>query len=361
MSPKPLHRRTKLRAVILTATMLPLLMVFWTTSSQKSADAGNTCTLYASPEGSDTASGSREDPFRSVQHLVDTLAPQQTGCLLKGTYTQEPNALIRIKTPDITLRSAPGTRAEIEARVYLPRGSDGVTLRDLNIDGSPNPLPSVTVTAKGARLINNDITNHNSTICLSIGNPKWGKAANTLIKHNRIHHCGKLPPTNHHHGIYIGHATHTKVIANLIYKNADRAIQLYPNAQNSTIQGNVIDANGEGILFSGLRGHSSSGNLVKNNIISNSTVRWNVAANWRRADAPGTNNRLSKNCLWASHSKPYYRKDGGVTSGRPGLKVRGNRIANPLYVDAEAGDYRLREESPCRGILGRWTPPLKGN
>ncbi|BBL79330.1 hypothetical protein RxyAA322_11840 [Rubrobacter xylanophilus] len=321
----------------------------------------NACTLYASPEGSDTASGSREDPFRSVQHLVDTLAPQQTGCLLKGTYTQEPNALIRIKTPDITLRSAPGTRAEIRGRIWIQRSADRVTVRNLDLVGSAPPRSqlddssSVTVTAKGARLINNDITNHNSTICLSIGNPKWGKAANTLIKHNRIHHCGKLPPTNHHHGIYIGHATHTKVIANLIYKNADRAIQLYPNAQNSTIQGNVIDANGEGILFSGLRGHSSSGNLVKNNIISNSTVRWNVAANWRRADAPGTNNRLSKNCLWASNEEPAYNHDGGVQSPPVGFTAEDNVVARPEYRDPEAGDYRL-SSAACKEVLGDLMP-----
>ena len=319
------------------------------------------CTLYASPEGSEGASGSIEDPFPSVQRLADSLSPGQTGCLLKGTY-REPDALLRIGAPGITLRSAPGTRAEIRGRLWIRRSADYVTVRDLDLVGSAPPRnpgdesSSVTVNARGVRLINNNITNHNSTICISLGNPRWGPASNTLIKHNRIHHCGKLPPTNHHHGIYIGYATHTKVIANLIYKNADRGIQLYPNAQNSTIKGNIIDANGEGILFSGLREHSSSGNLLENNIISNSRVRWNVAANWRRAQAPGTDNLLSRNCLWASNPDPYYRKDGGVTSGRPGFTATRNLIAKPLYAAPGRGDYRLREDSPCRDILGTWTP-----
>jgi len=353
MEPKHAAHPKTLRNTVLLATLL-LLILSWGDMS-RGAGAKGTCTLYASPEGSEGASGSIEDPFPSVQRLADSLSPGQTGCLLEGTY-REPDALLRIGAPGITLRSAPGARAEVEARVYLPRGSDGVTLRKLNIDGSPNPLPSITVNARGVRLINNNITNHNSTICISLGNPRWGPASNTLIKHNRIHHCGKLPPTNHHHGIYIGYATHTKVIANLIYKNADRGIQLYPNAQNSTIQGNIIDANGEGILFSGLREHSSSGNLLENNIISNSRVRWNVAANWRRAQAPGTDNLLSRNCLWASNPDPYYRKDGGVTSGRPGFTATRNLIAKPLYAAPGRGDYRLREDSPCRDILGTWTP-----
>ena len=312
------------------------------------------CTLYASPEGSEGASGSIEDPFPSVQRLADSLSPGQTGCLLEGTY-REPDALLRIGAPGITLRSAPGARAEVEARVYLPRGSDGVTLRKLNIDGSPNPLPSITVNARGVRLINNNITNHNSTICISLGNPRWGPASNTLIKHNRIHHCGKLPPTNHHHGIYIGYATHTKVIANLIYKNADRGIQLYPNAQNSTIQGNIIDANGEGILFSGLREHSSSGNLLENNIISNSRVRWNVAANWRRAQAPGTDNLLSRNCLWASNEDPAYNGNGGVKFPTTGFTVKDNVVAPPEYRDPELGDYRINGEG-CKAVIGDLIP-----
>jgi len=323
------------------------------------------CTLYASPEGSEGASGSIEDPFPSVQRLADSLSPGQTGCLLEGTYISDGEIILSRggrEDARLTLRSAPGARAEIRGRLWIRRSADYVTVQDLDLVGSAPPRnpgdesSSVTVNARGVRLINNNITNHNSTICISLGNPRWGPASNTLIKHNRIHHCGKLPPTNHHHGIYIGYATHTKVIANLIYKNADRGIQLYPNAQNSTIQGNIIDANGEGILFSGLREHSSSGNLLENNIISNSRVRWNVAANWRRAQAPGTDNLLSRNCLWASNPDPYYRKDGGVTSGRPGFTATRNLIAKPLYAAPGRGDYRLREDSPCRDILGTWTP-----
>ena len=314
----------------------------------------STCTLYASPEGSDAASGSREDPFRSVQLLADSLKPAQTGCLLQGTY-REPDGLLRISTPGITLRSAPGERAEIEARIYLPRGSDDVTLRRLDIDGLPSSLPTITVTAGGVRLINNNITNHNTTICISVGNPKWGLASNTLIKNNRIHHCGKLPPTNHHHGIYIGHATATKVIANLIYQNADRGIQLYPNAQDSLIKGNIIDANGEGILFSGFGEHSSSGNIVRNNVISNSKVRWNVAANWRRADAPGTNNLLSANCLWASNEDPTYNRNGGVRSPQVGFTAEDNVVARPEYRNPERGDYRMSSAS-CSAVIGDLLP-----
>ncbi|ABG04881.1 hypothetical protein Rxyl_1934 [Rubrobacter xylanophilus DSM 9941] len=322
------------------------------------------CTLYASPEGSEGASGSIEDPFPSVQRLADSLSPGQTGCLLEGTYISDGEIILSRggrEDARLTLRSAPGARAEIRGRLWIRRSADYVTVQDLDLVGSAPPRnpgdesSSVTVNARGVRLINNNITNHNSTICISLGNPRWGLASNTLIKHNRIHHCGKLPPTNHHHGIYIGYATHTKVIANLIYKNADRGIQLYPNAQNSTIQGNIIDANGEGILFSGLREHSSSGNLLENNIISNSRVRWNVAANWRRAQAPGTDNLLSRNCLWASNEDPAYNGNGGVKFPTTGFNVKDNVVAPPEYRDPELGDYRINGEG-CKAVIGDLIP-----
>ena len=43
----------------------------------------------------------------------------------------------------------------------------------------------------------------------------------------------------------------TIVRDNWIYDNTDRGIQLYPDADGSTITGNVIDSNGEGIVFAG--------------------------------------------------------------------------------------------------------------
>ncbi len=55
-------------------------------------------------------------------------------------------------------------------------------------------------------------------------------------------------------------ATDTTIEWNLIYANADRGIQLYPNAEYTTIDHNIIDDNGEGILFAGDDGTASSYN-----------------------------------------------------------------------------------------------------
>ena len=67
---------------------------------------------------------------------------------------------------------------------------------------------------------------------------------NVLITGNRIHDCGRLPATNHDHGIYISNAVGTVVRSNWIYSNADRGVQLYPNADDSIVTRNVISATG---------------------------------------------------------------------------------------------------------------------
>ena len=48
------------------------------------------CDLYASPSGSDSASGSLDAPLRSVQRLADSLSPGQVGCLRAGESTRAP-------------------------------------------------------------------------------------------------------------------------------------------------------------------------------------------------------------------------------------------------------------------------------
>jgi parallel beta-helix repeat protein len=85
-----------------------------------------------------------------------------------------------------------------------------------------------------------------------------------------------LPRTNNNYGIYVSAARGTRIMDNWIYDNADRGIQLYSDANNTLVANNVIDANGEGVIFSGSGNQVSSDNEIKNNVIANSRVRWLV-------------------------------------------------------------------------------------
>ena len=126
---------------------------------------------------------------------------------------------------------------------------------------------------------------------------------------------------------------------NFIYDNADRGIQLYPDAQGSTIANNVIDGNGEGIIFSGDSGLASSNNVVRRNVISNSRVRYNVESWWPNGNPVGTGNLASDNCLWNGTQ--------GNVADQVGFTASNNVVANPGYSDRSAGTSRSRPRAPA--------------
>lgn len=64
-----------------------------------------------------------------------------------------------------------------------------------------------------------------------------------------------------------------------------------------------MDGNGQGLLF----GEASAGNVVRNNIFSNSVRRWNVET----YNLLGAGNVLTANCVFASNPERYYGASGG--------------------------------------------------
>jgi parallel beta-helix repeat protein len=281
---------------------------------------------------------------RAVQQLVDSLSPGQTGCLRAGAYEEN----VRISRPRITLTRYAEEKATIKGRLWVAEGADGVTVESLYLDGTnPGLLPSPTINGDDVTFRRNDVTNNHHSICFGLGHPDWGRAEGTTIEFNLIHDCGRLPATNHDHGIYIVSASNTLIRGNWIYDNADRGIQLYPDAQNTTITGNVIDGNGQGIIFSGEFGLVSDGNLVEGNVIANSKLRNNVESWYPRGHPIGHNNIVRDNCV---RGGAYDDGDGGI-GDQIGFKVVGSTRTSPAYANRSSDDFRLAAGSPCRGVL----------
>jgi parallel beta-helix repeat protein len=281
---------------------------------------------------------------RAAQELVDSLSRGQTGCLREGLYEEN----VRISRPGITLTRYAEEKATLKGRLWVAEGADDVTVEGLYLEGTnPGLLPSPTINADGVTFRRNDVTNNHHSICFGLGHPDYGRAEGTKIEFNRIHDCGRLPATNHDHGIYLTSASNTLIRGNWIYDNADRGIQLYPDAQNTTITGNVIDGNGQGIIFSGEFGLVSDGNVVEGNVIANSKLRNNVESWYPRGHAVGRNNIVRDNCV---RGGAYDDGDGGIGE-QIGFRVVETMRTNPSYVDRSAGDLRLAAGSPCRGVL----------
>jgi parallel beta-helix repeat protein len=303
------------------------------------------CDRVASPSGSGHGDGSWDDPVRGPHKLIKLLKTGETGCLRAGSYHQREAT---VKRERVTLRSAPGERATWHGRIVL-RGR-GDRLLDLNLDGSTGPgcadgscgaLPSPTIDAADVVIARSDITSPGAGICV---HPRsWGsqRPDDFRIVDNRIHDCGRRPPTDHDHGIYVADGYNGVIWGNAIFDNADRGIQLYPDAKYTEVAHNTVDANGSGIIFS----QRSAGNRVHDNVFSNAVVRWN-AESYRLS---GYGNRFEHNCIHAGNPNSEYNQNGGIALSWRVTQADNVQARDPVYGHRGEDDLRVLGTSACAG------------
>ena len=315
------------------------LVLGWTSS----ASAAVSCDRVASPAGSDSAAGTAAAPFKTPQKLVDSLSTGQTGCFRAGITTGSAS----ISKQNLTLTSYPGERGTVKGRIWVTPQGDGTTVTNLNLDGRPG-VTSPTISADNATFRGNDVTDYHTAICFAVVDG----ASGTVIENNNIHDCGELPATNQDHGIYVADATNTTIHGNWIHHNADRGIQLYPNADSTTITGNVIDSNGSGIIFgAGYENgtyETPDNNTVTNNLITNAQVRDNIESSGK---PNGSGNVVTHNCIKGAPSGYGGPGGSGILDTTNGFTATNSLIASPGYVNAAAGDYRILTPDQCSALL----------
>jgi hypothetical protein len=305
------------------------------------------CDLVAASDGDDSARGTREEPLRTPGALAVRLAAGQVGCLRAGTYTQRE---VVLQTPSTTVRSYPDERATWRGRIVIE--GDAVTLAELDLDGSfgtrcdegscaGGVLPSPTVTGRDVLIRGNDITSPDAGICVHPVAKGDRRPDRVRIERNRIHDCGRRPATEHDHGVYVADGEGAVISQNVIYRNADRGIQLYPNPVDIIVERNTVDGNGSGIIVS----EETAGALIRENIFSNAVRRWNAETE----DLSGGGNVFETNCVFANHpTDARYDEDGGVSL--PGsVRQRENVVGDPRYRDRARGDFRRVAGGPCAG------------
>ena len=232
----------------------------------------------------------------------------------------------------------------------MPEHSDFVTLADLDLvgtdnDGDPSFIPvSISVSGDDVTLSGNDITNEHLKTCLILGSGKgWGQAVRTTLRANVFHDCGDPRNGMLDHAVYAENAVDTVVTDNIFANNQGWAIHLYPDSQRAHVHHNVMVANGGGVIFAGSRQHASSGARVEHNVISGSRRDFNIGEWWD--GAAGRDNVADSNCVWQGSK-------GNVSGAGRGFTATGNVTADPRYVDAAAGDYRLAGGSQCLAVVG---------
>ena len=169
-------------------------------ASTTSAVGSGRCTKVASTTGSDSATGTEAAPFRTAQKLVSSLSSGQTGCLRAGTYYRN----VKVSRAGITL-----TRPGDERALKRGRGSpaDGVTVQGLVLDGVNAAIFRARRQRQRRRLPPQRRHQRAPLDLLRPRQPQLGPRRATPIEANRIHDCGRLPATNHDHGIYVAAPT----------------------------------------------------------------------------------------------------------------------------------------------------------
>jgi len=310
------------------------------------------CDRFAAPHGSDSRRGTFRRPFRSAPRLAAALRPGQTGCFRRGTYRSRD---LKVDTPRTTLRPFRNEQVTLRADIRLKPSARSSVLAGMRLEGSSNRSEiQLTLFADHSGVRGNRITNHHaSASCVYVAPYHSGPPPRGVrIVGNRIHGCGELPSTNHHHGIYVAGARRALIKGNWIYDNATRGIQLYPAARRTQVRGNIVDSNGWGVSIGGDdSGSCSNGNKVLRNVIANSRLSWNVHS---PPQGPGCRrNVVRRNCVFSGLNDPQQGSNGGVQKPSRSYRARRNRIARPRYLDRGADNFRLREGSACSRLVRR--------
>lgn len=346
----PGGRASRTARVSAACPLLALLIAMLSLPAPPAAPATvSGCDRYASAVGSDSAPGSQTRPFRTAQKLANSLHRGKTGCLRAGTYSF---SQLNVKKPKITLAPYGSEAVTLRGDIKVLPNGHGTVIEEMTLNGygGKNEL-GPRIYADGVVLRDNEITNQHTGICVQVSS-FFSKPAprHVTLARNRIHDCGRLPATNHSHGIYLVEARRTTIRDNWIYDNADRGIQLYPEADRTLVSGNVVDSNGHGISFGGDgSGQCSNHNKVKGNVIANSKIRWNAYSGAQGPPCQG--NVVRGNCVYGSNSNDRFNTNGGIETPSKSFSAHANRIAAPEYVNPAAGDFRLQPGSACEDLL----------
>lgn len=318
---------------------------------------GVSCDLYGSPNGNDSAAGTKAAPMKTLHALFAKLKAGQSGCLLAGTY-----AALTLRSGDthgsagapVTITSAdPSEPATISGRMVTEPGASWLTFSHLHFTDSEVKFPSVTIGSAHTTWTDDDVTAP-KTICFeTVEKGQYGPGEDTLIERTRVHNCGQpykcdsdSSPCNEApndgyfiHGLYdLG--VRTTVRNSYFYEISSKGI-LFRGSEGSVVEHNVIDGDGSGVIY---------GDLSPENDI----FRWNIVTNshgvcgscfeyygiWSFGSV-GAGNAATNNVLFGNVS--------GNVGPHNGVKVGENIEVDPKFVDAAMHDYTLELDSPALG------------
>lgn len=147
------------------------------------------------------------------------------------------------------------------------------------------------------------------------------------IDHDYIHNNGNNEQPNLDHGIYVSSGSSGTIENDLVAENFVYGIQLYPNANEVTINHNTIVNNGRGGV---IVANESANDLVVNNIVAN-----NNEYGIRAYELTGSGNKATDNLVW----------NQTLNTTGTGMTFSETTAADPKFVSES--NFHLQSSSPA--------------
>ena len=353
--------------------------------------------LYVSPTGNDaTANGSIDRPYKSINAALAAAKPGDTIVLRGGTYREGVN--VRIRKPNITIKSAKGERAVIDLTTFNPGHNEDSGVY-FDVDSSGGRLLCVEVIggyyavcmetkwdwgdpndrAGASNIIIEDCILHDSRDDVVKVKPNCD---DVTIRFNEIYNSGR-EFTNHpgfikgdcnSEGIDNVNGDRMVVQNNFIHDICSNAIYAKGGAIDALIENNIIArAYGAGIMVGfdtspeyfditvNPRYYENIGGIVRNNLIMD--TGWEGIGLYASKDAQIYNNTLinvDNGGLY--HSAIYFGlsfQDWDDGAGRPASvnpNIHHNIVSQPASFSRQMIEVRFANERQ----LGEM-PALEGN
>ena len=341
--------------------------------------------IYVSPDGNDaTATGSIDAPYKSINAALATAKPGNTIVLRGGTYREGMN--VRVRKPNITIKSRKGEWAVIDLTTYNPGHNEdsgvyfypdpdvsGCKLQSVEVMGGYYAVALETrwdwgqADRNGASdIIIEDCILHDSRNDVVKVKPNCN---NVTIRYNEIYNsgtgfgAGDCTPDGRGNAEGIDNVNGDKMVVqnNYIHDICTNAIYAKGGATDVLIENNRIERiNGAGILVgfdtspeyfdltANPQYYESIRCIVRNNLIIN-TVLSGIGL-YAAKDARIYNNTLVNVATGVYHSAIYFGityQDWEVYAGRPASvnpNIHHNMVCQPATVNRPMVEIRYANE-----------------
>jgi chitodextrinase len=200
-------------------------------------------THYVSINGSDSADGSRDAPWRTIQKGITSLTPGSTLIVSGGTYDeriQNPSVSTGTALNRITVKAAAGEKPVISGLLWMSSASywtfDGINVTwSARNTGAEHMMKFTSGT--GWRITNAEIWGARSYAGILVA----GSPSGWSIDHNYIHDTYKTNSANQDHLIYVNGGMGGGTITRNIFANSanGRGVKIGPPSSSSSPIGNV--------------------------------------------------------------------------------------------------------------------------